>query len=172
MAIIISSRELQGRPNSIRQLLEPIAGKLISAHRDSDTKSITYGVLNGSKTTNSIRDWRFKTKNEDIRGNYIEKWIPAGNDFSLIFSYLSILHGQQDKEREVFALHCDPSEPTHSRLFKYKSGPHIHVITEDQKISNAHIALNISNHKEVISSFSKLKVALNDAIQMISSEMI
>jgi hypothetical protein len=173
MSILISSRELQSRPNSIRELLKPIAGHSIAAHRDTtDPKSITYGVLNGSKTTNAVRDWRFKTKNNELRGNYVEKWSQINNGFTLLFSYLSILQGQRDHEKEIFALHCDPNESIHSKFYKYKSGPHMHIITEDQRISNAHIALNIANHSEIIESYEKLQKAISDAIQMISSEFI
>lgn len=169
MAIFLSERNLKKRALDIKSLLEPIGGSRIAAHQIEPTpNSITFGVLNGSKTTSASKDWIFKTRNEDLVGNYREKWNRKENNYSLCFVYLTI-HDKESK-KEILALHCDPEEPINSKYFKYKCGPHMHVA--GTRISDAHIALNLSNHSEVISSYDSLTKALKDAIQMISDEMI
>jgi len=173
MPISLSERELKHRPLGIREMLEPIGGSSIAAHRDIlYVHSVTFGVLNGSRTTSAIRDWRFKTKDHNVKANYIERWAILKDKYSLSIAYLTIHDGRSNDEKELFSLHCDPMEPKDSKYYLYKSGPHIHVKTGNDKVSQGHIALNLFNLGDVVSSYISLNNALKSAIKMIAHELI
>jgi hypothetical protein len=105
-----------------------------------------------------------------IPNYHYEIWVRVNNQtFTLKNAYLQILFG----ESEILSLHCDPLEPHISTVYKYKCGPHIHVKhPTNESISNAHIALNLSNFDDVTKSLQSFEKAFKAAITMIKDEFI
>ncbi len=72
-------------------------------------------------------------------------------------------------------MHCDPNEPDDSGLLKhaiYKRGPHIHVTAADQPLPHSHIALNVTQIDNVLSSFENLSAAFGSGVVMIRDQVL
>jgi len=169
MPIIETEKNIQKRSQNIRKLLKPIVKNDIAAYPQINNAEILYSAYEQSKTTSNYKDIRFRTKNPEYEGNYFERWVKVNtNKWKLTQAYLTIYFDN----REVIALHCDPDISIKDPIYKYKSGPHIHVKHSNTNISKAHIALNLSNIKAVTGNFDDFKNAISDAVIMIKDEII
>jgi hypothetical protein len=169
MPIIENEKNILKRIQNIRKLLKPIVKRDISAYPKTNNMEILYSAFEQSKTTSDYRATRFRTKNPDYEGNYFERWTKVKiNKWKLTQAYLTIYYDN----KEIVALHCNPDISTKDPIYKYKSGPHIHVNHSNSNISKAHIALNLSNIDAVTENFDDFEKAISNAVIMIKDEII
>lgn len=172
MSISINSTKFNSRTNEIRRLLLPLSKNCnsISARVATSQKgSIVLSVFSGtSPTSSNHKDWFFKTNNEYYKGSYFEVWLEQENCYILEKAYFKLMLIEDYNYIEILSLHIDPSVKDN----KYKSGPHIHVITSVDKISKAHLSLNLNDISLVLSSYDKFKEAYKNALNMINDEII
>lgn len=171
MPIICTERELATRTNKIRNLLNSIGNGRIAAARipTGDKHSVILSAYSGSLLKLTHTDMRFKTTSDGHKGCYYEVWVLNQSNWALKCAYLQIL----ENDKEILSLHCDPLEPKTSKSYKYKCGPHIHIKhPSDEKISNAHISLNLSNFENVVSSLENFDSTFAMAIKMVQEEFL
>ena len=125
------------------------------------------------------RSWRFKTTKDKLRASYFEIWRPDDPEQSnwyLFRAYLTIFEiNQADRtEKELVALHCDPDEPSDAPHAKYKQGPHLHMLSAADPLQHSHIALNSPRylHSNVLASFNDLSEHFDEAIQLVSEQVV
>jgi hypothetical protein len=168
----------------ISQLLIPLIKK---AHRLNCKKvpggnQQIIGVYDGATPSDiSYRDWRFKTKHDDLRGNYYEIWKPNDvkqDEWYLFRAYLTIYKIERISiteimERNIIALHCDPDEGEREPHAKYKQGPHLHILAADDPLPHAHISLNNPKYLgPAFTSFDSFCHYLDDALEFVESQII
>lgn len=123
-----------------------------------------------------LHEYDFQTKSKKIRGSYFEIWNQDTRDnYYLSKAYLH-LH-RVDKEYlegkaggEYILLHCDPNDDDDHG--DYKRSPHLHFENAGFPINKAHIALNLSNINQILSSRADLNIALKAAVVMLNKQIL
>lgn len=123
----------------------------------------------------SYRDWRFETVIPLIQANYFEEWeIDFGEDSYILNQrclHLYILNNISGKEKEVFALHSEPSAADDgSVITRYKKNPHVHFKTSPDPISKIHLPLSLVDIEKNSMNFNLLDNYYRLTIDMIIAE--
>lgn len=172
MPILIDENKIFGRESSIRNLLLPLSknNKDVSARiANSDRGTIVFAAHSGTKPiASNYREWIIRTHNEQFKSSYFEVWNQKNNQYSLKLAYFRLMLSLSSDYNEVLSLHIDPLEID----CKYKSGPHVHIMSSSTIISKAHISLNLSNLKEVINTYEIFNKAYENALKMINDEIL
>ncbi len=170
---------LRGRPSQVRRLLRSISSE--SGGPACEVRNLnrvyTLCAYGPGKAPEALRDWRFKTPCAGFYGHYEERWRPVAVDRRSYFlerAYLMIYRRLPEPARgesEIIALHCDPNLPEESRSV-YKAVPHIHVKAADPPIPRAHLALELSQIDDLLTSHDVLMEAFRRGIDLICEEVL
>jgi len=175
----LDQQALMARVLQLPKLLQPIVppGRTLLCKPRLLARQTVLSLYMGSEPLDLEPDsWRFQTKIPHIRGAYYERWLPS--DYRKVQWYLdrAYLHlyarREGDSEDEIMALHCDPNESQSERHYRYKAGPHIHMVTAEDPLPRSHIALNNDNFDKILSSISTLTAALKTAIVMVDDQVL
>ncbi len=172
MPIIIENKKIRHRSNEIRKLMLPLSrnGNSVSSKVGTSPRGfIVFGAFGGSnpQSTNH-QDWFFKTQKTGFNASYFEAWKDNGSNFTLEKAYFKLMLNEDNVNHELLSLHIDPLE----NECRYKQGPHLHIKTNNDLISKAHISLNLSDMTEVVNSYDKFNNAYKNALLMINEEII
>jgi hypothetical protein len=125
---------------------------------------------------NGHRECYFSTAIDGMMGQYFEEWVTSGNQ-SVWELHQACLHlfrrgSPHEPPDEILALHCEPGLPGNSTHDKLKKGPHVHVRPAGPPLSHAHFPLNFSHLEDVLRSMQDLTPALQNAVEIVVSEVI
>ena len=181
MVCEIDPDALGRRGHDICKMLIPLVGPSRVAYKIVSHRSeVVIGVHSGSPPDDRPTEWRFSTIVQGIRAGYHERWMATDEKRKRFYMERSYLHLyrrrlNESEEREMIALHCDPNEPDDSGLRKhatYKRGPHIHVTASDQPLPHSHIALNLCEVHEVLSSITSLHAAVSSGVVLLRDQVL
>ena len=168
--------EVASRGERIRSLLSEISKRAEgpSWNRQTVRQEVIIGTHDGTRPQSHYRNWRFATLASDYRGMYFEGWKVDGKSLYLERAYLSIFRTDREahKEIEYVCLHCDPAEPDDAPHALYKQGPHLHIKLAEQPIPHSHIALALTNVKDVMSTIASMDNAIKKSLQMIKDQFL
>ncbi len=110
---------------------------------------------------------------------YYEIWREdrTGNDiWTLERAYLHIYRvdamRREELETEYVLLHCDPNEPSNAAHSIYKQGPHLHVQAAPDPLRHAHVALNLSQLRDILSDAQTFTKAFKLSVVMLRDEVL
>ena len=136
-------------------------------------------ALHGGNPVGAYRDWRFSTVVSWLNGNYFEQWFltdpPRSHRLWYLrraYLHLYTLNRSEQTEREFLALHCDPNEAETESHWRYKRGPHLHVKCAPFPFPKAHLALNLGELDQVLSSPDSISAAMAAGITLIRERVI
>lgn len=165
------------RIHTIRKILIPIARK----SDGPNVKFIPRGrnvILSASDdpTDSDYEKRHFSTCVKNYSATYYETWSESTtreNSFYLYRSYLHIYRiNKEGNKEEVLLLHSDPNEGKDEKHYKYKRGPHLHLMLLEQPFPHSHIALSLTTLNEVSRSIDSLTKCLKLSIEMIRDQFL
>lgn len=150
--------------------------KSINAKFLNKSGNISIVITDRHINSQNPEDYDFQTIAENIRARYNEVWVKFQKDeYYLSKAYFHLYKIDEEyltkrKDGEYILLHCDPND--NDDHGDYKRSPHIHIENSDYPINKAHIALNLSNIKEILVSRMELNTALQKAVLMIKDQIL
>jgi hypothetical protein len=132
----------------------------------------------GSRLPLNADDARVRSKSPDVTINYYEQWTPdeaAPSMYNLdrIYLHLFLKYELQEVQwRQVLCLHCDVDLKNTDPHYRYKRGPHLHIIGADPRIDRAHISVVLHDEKLGGETVEELTSSIANAISMIEKEIL
>jgi hypothetical protein len=168
------------RKDSIKVLLSDICDKKIHIFSNSRSNNLIIVVSSNKSDAGSIeyRNIRFKTRLKEITASYYEVWSKHEKDqYYLERAYFHLYNETESylerrNDGEYILLHCDPNEGIASKHHDYKRSPHLHISCAEDPLPHSHIALNLMNLNEVLSSLENFDIAFSRAINLIRTQII
>ena|SRR5579875_3478729 len=168
-------RRAQTIPKLLRPLLPP--KQSLACRPRTMGRLIMFSPYSGPEPSEAgIEGYKFPTTIRRIRATYYEHWTPtdfAKKSYAIEKAYLHLfLRNEQGDEDQIVALHADPNESKNDKHYRYKAGPHIHMLTAADPLHHSHIGLNTPNLEHILGSVDLLTSALATAVSMISDQVL
>lgn len=179
--IQLSEKEVAGRRAIIAKLVQPIVRdrRRIVVQQLGAFGDYVLGVVPHGAEPRSVSDpslLRVPSTTDGIFFNYHEVWGPVGGS-SALFLKRAYLHlykktHREDPDKQLLALHCEPSLKDTSSSAAFKAGPHLHIAGASPAIDAAHLAICINDAHLGGESAGALTATLMNAVQLLRLEVL
>jgi hypothetical protein len=179
MRCVLEPSAIAARARELPKLLKPLlpVGQGLQCWPQSTGQFILLSPYSGPVPSETgIEGHKFATTVPRIRAAYQERWQATDfekKSYAMERAYLHIYERDSNGiEEQIVALHCDPNESQTAKHYKYKAGPHIHMMTARDPLPHAHIGLNNSELETVLKSAKNLTVAISSAIALVQTQIL
>ena len=180
--ISLSIQDLKSRGLQVAQILNPLVESENGPKWDfrSKTSQVTI-IAHGGKSSrlyrSRVKDSKFQTACRDCVAGYMEVWRRSSEDdriYLLALAYLDISVRNENTKGfdEIICLHADPDANEDDESYLYKRGPHIHVSAATDPIPKSHIALELSNNDQILTSLDYFNTVFARSVTMIRDEIL
>jgi hypothetical protein len=179
--VSISVAEFGERCEEVHSLLAPIAAKTETLHVQAQADGSGGKLIvasDGFSSGETARDRRFRTKCDQLLGQYYEIWMPQarGRFYHMTHCYFHFFYvTRRDEPDYIFGLHAEPEHQLDKHIDQCKAGPHIHLSVHERRlspISNGHLPLFFSSLETVLKSKSEFDRAMKTAMSIVEREVL
>jgi hypothetical protein len=177
--LIVSIDELKtSRYSELKELVRDVSPdfRKIQITQLNQSGKLCFVISDRMIQSQDIKEYDFQTKSKKIRASYFEVWDKLSKDTYYLSKAYMHLHRTDDEylavrtDGEYILLHCDPND--NDEHGDYKRSPHLHFENAGFPINKAHIALNLSNINQLLTSRRDLNIALRSAIVMLNKQIL
>lgn len=177
---VLAERHLRGRVSAVQTLLRPLSkAPQVAARLGREGSVFVVGAYDGNAPLRErVREWRFRSRAPTLYVNYIERWLPNVNavstaEYFLDRSYVTVYRKIPGlDEEQLVALHCDPNEHPTADHFRYKAGPHLHIVDSNHPLPHAHLALQHGMVSDLIADLDSIMEAMGLGIELLSEQIL
>ena len=173
--IIVAENEVLRRQSVIATVLSPLTGRqraAIAFTYKGESVFVTAGAVPGETRVDEIF---VGTKTPEIFFNYHEIWQREPKSqlaLARCYFYLVQVNKFDESRIELLAVHFDADVPNTGKHFRFRRGPHMHIVAGNHPFRRSHIALCLQNLDETCSDLAVLTTALSDIVEMVECEFL
>lgn len=159
---------IRKRRNDLQKILHPIVKTPPASVRlVPDVDRLTWIAGPSASEVSMI-----KSSVEDYHINFFEEWVEIDPDkYELKKLYLHVRKVTPHKITELLALHSDANELIKNKASRYKKAPHLHISSDGEFPSHAHISTCLGDLTGVCKSIEALTDAFKRITEMLALEV-
>jgi hypothetical protein len=175
----LNERELRDRRKDVIRLITPLVDRnRVEVRPLVGGQTYTLGLLSKGQDPAAVDSpslVRVPTRSAGVFINYYEVWRleRETNDYLLdrAYMHLHLKRTERAPDIQLLCLHCDPLVAANDESFRYKKGPHLHVLGATPNIDRAHISLCLNDPNHGGGDVDTLTASLELAVKMIQREI-